>query len=96
MPKTTRRILRRPATALPARVTIDRRRSDPDRRPGLRILRRPDVEERTGMSRSAIYAAIAAGRFPAPVNLGPKAVGWVEAEIDLWLEARIAARDARR
>jgi prophage regulatory protein len=95
MPNTTRRIQRRPA--LPAPVTIERPRADADpQRAGLRILRRPDVEQLTGLRRSAIYQAIAEGRFPRPVNLGPKAVGWVEAEIDRWVAERIAARDARR
>jgi prophage regulatory protein len=35
-----------------------------------------------------------AGTFPKQVTLGPKSVGWVESEVDSWIEARIAARDA--
>jgi len=46
----------------------------------------------TGLSRSAIYALIADGQFPAQVNLGPRTVGWVESEIFDWIESRIAAR----
>ncbi|MBN8285061.1 AlpA family transcriptional regulator [Zoogloea sp.] len=55
------------------------------------ILRLPGVKARTGLSRSTIYVRIAAGTFPKPVSLGDRAVGWVEAEIQLWLEQRIAA-----
>ncbi len=56
----------------------------------LRILRRKQVESRTGLSRSTIYARIAEGSFPRPIDLGGgRAVGWVEAEIDAWLQARI-------
>ncbi len=56
----------------------------------LRILRRKQVETRTGLSRSTIYARIATGEFPKPINLcGGRAVGWVEAEIDEWLQSRI-------
>jgi len=58
------------------------------------ILRRPVVESRTGLSRSTIYAAIEKGSFPRPISLGPRAVGWIEEEIDAWIEAQIAKRDA--
>ncbi len=58
------------------------------------ILRRREVEARTGLGCSTIYDGIKAGTFPAPIQLGPKSVGWVEAEIVAWLAARVAARDA--
>jgi prophage regulatory protein len=58
----------------------------------LAILRRRQVEARTGLKRSTIYAKVAAGEFPPPVRLGARAVGWVESEISEWLESRIAAR----
>ena len=57
------------------------------------ILRLPDVKERTGLSRSSIYKLVAEGTFPRPVHLGPRAVGWVESEIEDWLTARIDLRD---
>lgn len=60
------------------------------------ILRRREVEARTGLGCSTIYDGIKAGTFPAPIQLGPKSVGWVEAEIVAWLAARVAARDAAR
>lgn len=59
------------------------------------ILRRPDVERVTGLPRSSIYERMAEGKFPKPVKLGDRAVGWVEAEIAKWLEQRIVERDAR-
>jgi prophage regulatory protein len=55
----------------------------------LSILRRKQVEIRTGLSRSTIYARIAAGTFPKPIDLGSRAVGWIEAEIDAWLKSCI-------
>lgn len=54
------------------------------------ILRRPQVQARIGLSRSALYGRIKAGTFPAPISLGGKAVGWIESEIDTWLNAQIA------
>jgi len=53
------------------------------------ILRLPAVKARTGLSRSTIYLRISEGRFPKPVSLGGRAVGWVEAEIDDWLNRQI-------
>ena len=55
------------------------------------ILRRPDVEAVTGLSRSTIYKWIDEGSFPKPVKLGPRAVGWREADINDWLETRDTA-----
>ena len=57
------------------------------------ILRRKQVEKRTGLSRSTIYLRIQGGTFPQPVNLGGRAVGWLENEIEAWLAARIECRD---
>ena len=56
-----------------------------------RILRLPLVRERTGLSRSSIYLRISEGRFPKPVSLGARAVGWLESEITEWLNRRIEA-----
>ncbi|MDF2143142.1 AlpA family transcriptional regulator [Paenirhodobacter sp. CAU 1674] len=58
------------------------------------ILRRPEVQSRTGLGRSTIYAMMTAGTFPKPIKLGAKAVGWPESEIAAWLEGRKAERDA--
>lgn len=55
-----------------------------------RFLRLPAVEDRSGLKRSSIYAGVADGTFPAPIPLGARAVGWDEAEVDAWIEARIA------
>jgi len=55
------------------------------------ILRRKQVEARTGLSRSTIYARIKSGTFPAPVSLGPRAVGWIENDVQRWLSDRIEA-----
>lgn len=58
------------------------------------ILRTPKVQERLGVTRTTLWRWVKAGRFPKPVQLGPQAVGWLEHEIDAWLEARAAERDA--
>ena len=52
------------------------------------ILRLPQVKARTGVSRSGLYAGIKEGNFPAPVAIGPRAVGWLESDITEWIESR--------
>ena len=51
-----------------------------------RIMRRPEIERVTGLSRSAIYAGMQQNRFPKPIKLGPRAVGWIESDIKAWIE----------
>jgi prophage regulatory protein len=60
----------------------------------MRLLRFPDLSDRVGLRHSAIYDAIRKGTFPKPVSLGRKAVAWLESEVDAWINARIAERDA--
>ncbi len=53
------------------------------------ILRLPAVMARVGLSRSSIYLRISEGRFPKPISLGGRAIGFIEAEINEWLEQQI-------
>ena len=55
------------------------------------ILRLPSVLKRTGLSRSTVYLMVSKNKFPAPVSLGDRAIGWIEEEIDIWLEEKIKA-----
>lgn len=64
----------------------------------LTILRRKQVEARTGLSRSTIYAKLRHNpkrpsdfdpTFPKPISVGAKAVGWIELEINGWLTAQV-------
>jgi len=53
-----------------------------------RLLRLPDVESRTGLKKSTIYAAMRAGTFPQSVMVGSRSVAWRAAEVDAWCEGR--------
>lgn len=65
----------------------------------LRIMRRNKLEERTGLSRSTIYARINPKSpsydpaFPRPIELGQgmknPPVGWIESEVDTWLQVQV-------
>lgn len=50
--------------------------------------RLPTVLAATGLGRSTIYRLIADGSFPAPVRLGPRAVGWRWSDLDRWTQSR--------
>jgi prophage regulatory protein len=52
--------------------------SPPNTERPLRILRRPEVEARTGYPTSTLYTKIQAGEFPRPIKLSARAVGWDE------------------
>ncbi|MGE6263062.1 helix-turn-helix transcriptional regulator [Aeromonas bestiarum] len=59
----------------------------------LRFIRMREVTQKTGLSKSSIYDLMAQDLFPKTVNLGGRSVAFVEAEIDAWMAARIAARN---
>ena len=59
------------------------------------IMRRREVERRTGLSRSTIYERIRTGAFPAPISLGGKSVGWIEHEVNHWLAERVVLSRTR-
>ena len=52
------------------------------------LLRREEVEERFGVSRSWIYCEMRAGRFPEPVRIGKRAVRWRVLDLDEWAASR--------
>ena len=56
-----------------------------------KIIRRPEVEAITGLSRSSIYAKMENGAFPKAIKLGERSVGWLEHEVQEWLKNRISA-----
>ncbi len=57
-----------------------------------KILRLPQVIERTGLTRSTIYAMIDAKVFPPQFRLGQRSVGWFESDISKWLAERKRAK----
>lgn len=63
-----------------------------DRQAQRRILRRPEVEMRTGFKRAHIYSLISRGLFPKPVPIGSRAVGWDSLAIERWVEDRLAGK----
>ncbi|ARS52549.1 AlpA family phage regulatory protein [Kushneria konosiri] len=55
---------------------------------GNRLLRRREVELKTGNSRSSIYKDVGDVTFPVSVPIGDSRVAWLEEEIDGWIGAQ--------
>jgi prophage regulatory protein len=60
------------------------------------ILRLPAVKKRTGLGRSTIYSRIALGKFPRPIRLSERCVGWLEDDIEIWVDQRITEARVER
>ena len=58
----------------------------------IRILRLPEVCQATGLKRAMIYRLQQRKRFPQSVKITDHAVGWIDAEVQAWLDERVAAR----
>ena len=54
-----------------------------------RFLRLPEVQERTGFSRSFIYKSVNDKTFPSPRKVGGRASVWLESEVSTWM-SRVA------
>ncbi len=57
-----------------------------------KILKLPEVMGRCALSRASIYDFVKKGKFPKPVSLGERAVGWLESEISNWIAERAEQR----
>lgn len=55
----------------------------------IRLIRMPEVLSKTGFKKSWIYLLISKNSFPKPIKMGARAIAFVEAEIDEWVEDRI-------
>ena len=53
-----------------------------------RILRRDEVEAKTGFKRAHLYNLMTAGKFPKAIRLGIRAVGWDSLEVEQWIAER--------
>lgn len=55
----------------------------------IKLLRKPAVLERTGMSDSTLYRKMDEGLFPRPVKLaGTRLVAWRSDDIAGWIESQ--------
>lgn len=60
----------------------------------LRLIRRKEVQAKTGLGASSIYAMMQQGKFPKAVNISERRVAWIESDVDQWINERIASHKA--
>lgn len=53
------------------------------------LLRCHEVTKLVGLSRSTIYVLVKDGKFPSPIQVGPRAVRWLASEVDAWIDSRV-------
>ena len=53
------------------------------------LLRRTQVQELTGLSKTSIYKRMNEGNFPQSIALSPKPIRWVRGEVIKWIEEQI-------
>ncbi|MET4131978.1 prophage regulatory protein [Porphyrobacter sp. MBR-155] len=80
------------ANSKPAEVSADAAaRIEPASTHPPRLLRLPEVMDRVGLRRSAIYQRMSEGRFPKCRTLGARCSVWVEAEINAWIDSIVCS-----
>lgn len=61
----------------------------------MRIIRLKEVLAKTSLGKTYIYKLIKIKKFPESIALGERTVGWLESEIDSWIQSRILQRDKK-
>ena len=59
---------------------------------GFRVVREPECEERSGLSRVQRWRLAKEGLFPKPIRLGKRSSGWLDDELQNWITERAAQR----
>ena len=54
----------------------------------MQVLRMPEVLSRIGLSRSTVWRLIKKEEFPKPIRLGGRAIGWIEDDVESWIQSR--------
>ncbi|AVP33472.1 helix-turn-helix transcriptional regulator [Acinetobacter indicus] len=56
----------------------------------IRLIRRKEVQQKTGLGASSIYALMQKDEFPKPITLSTRRVAWIESDIEKWILERIS------
>ena len=64
--------------------------------PTVQVLRLKQVCARTALCRAMIYPLVALGDFPDRIQLGCRAVGWLQSDVETWLRTRSRLRQSAR
>ncbi len=56
--------------------------------PSNRFIRMPELMKILGVSRSSVWNYCKSGNFPQPHKISPRLVGWLESDVQSWIETR--------
>ena len=56
------------------------------------ILSNSDVYGKVGFSSTTLWRRVGDGSFPPPIKLSSNRVGWIEYEVDAWIEQKAQER----
>lgn len=59
----------------------------------MRVLKLKDVLSKTGLGKTSLYKLVSLSEFPKPISLGLRSVGWLESEVEAWIQEKIHVRD---
>ena len=57
-----------------------------------KLLRKPAVLARIGLSDTTVWRMERAGQFPKSIRISPGAVAWRESDVENWIAARMEGR----
>lgn len=60
-----------------------------------KIIRKPALFSKIGLSDATIWRMEKKGDFPKRLRLGGNSCGWLETEVNQWIEGRLADRHAK-
>jgi prophage regulatory protein len=60
--------------------------------PSQNILRLPAAIKKVGLSKSTIYTLLKSDKFVRPIRLSARSIGFLESELNAWLEQKAADR----
>jgi len=60
----------------------------------IRLIRRKEVQSKTGLGASSIYAMMHRGEFPKAISISERRVAWIESDVDQWIAERVASHKA--
>lgn len=58
------------------------------------ILKINEVVQKCNLSRATIYKKVKEGTFPKQIKLSERSSGWLESEVNQWIESRVKEREA--
>lgn len=82
-------------SGLALRVYLDMSLTENQNIKSIRLIRRKEVQSKTGLGASSIYALMNQGEFPKPITLSVRRVAWVESDVDQWIAKRISKHQSK-